>query len=161
MVGWNDMDFTFDRFLGLLFLYSISYFVGTFFLRDLLWSIVWCDKKGKNNRLKKLRNNRTFVERMKMNYLSEYVDKRKKAFDFWITIKKIYDTLQFLFLLVYFVFSFLLLKGYDFKFFRYSISFIMLQTAVFLFIFMCQTDINKNTKYDRIRIYEKNRRRGR
>ena len=149
-----DMDFNFSRFVGFFLVYVIFFFLGYFFLRDLLWSIVWCDKKGKKRSLKKLRQNRSFIERIKMDYLGDFVKEHKRDFNFWITIKKIYVVIETVLFGFYFVFSYFILKGYSCKFLVYSINFIVFQAIAFCFVIGSQV-IGRETKYDRIRLQRK------
>lgn len=152
------MDFDFSRFVGFLLVYVINFFLGYYFLRSLLWSIVWCDKKGKYRKLKKLRDNRSFVERMKMDYLEDYVKEHKQNFKFWITIKKVYEILETVLLIFYIIFSFFVLKGHHCEFYlSYFIYPIICQAVVFSFVFMCQEN-DHLTKYDRIRIKRRHNR---
>ena len=64
-------------------------FVSCFFIREIIWSIVWCDKGGKYNKLMKLKQGQNIFSRLNMQYLQNFIHQNIKQFDFWINVKRI------------------------------------------------------------------------
>lgn len=129
-------------------IYILCFATGYFALRNLLWSIVWCDKKGKYRSLRKLQCNKSILEIIKMDYLLIHTTEHKKNFAFWLKIKKIYIHLEFLLLIIYFILCIVFLNDMNCEWFIIPIVF---QSVVLSLVFVFQTDIHRDTKYDRIR----------
>ena len=144
-----------ERFkLGLFLVSVISNVVGYYFFRNIIWSIVWCDRGGKYNSLKKLKKDKSFWEVVNMKYLENYVDDYKSAFRFWFSAKKIYVIaecfLTGLFLILYFVSESVTS--------RVVMIIITLQSVIVSLILQFQIDSYHNTKYDRIRLQKRHKR---
>ena len=149
-----------DKQLFLIFgLISLLMNLGSvFFIRQMIWSIVWCDKGGKYNHLRRLKQDQGFVSKLSMTYLMEHTNNHRKSFVFWIAVKKIHfafvvmGVLAFAVLLIFYNKVTALANWYC----------IALTIASFLstICFAFQFDINRNTKYDRERAKVKNRRKG-
>ena len=127
-----------------------------FFIRQMIWSIVWCDKGGKYNHLRKLKENQGFVSKYSMVYLRTYTNDHSKAFDFWLTVKRIQTVFCIASVLLSVVFAFV----YD-SVVVFANSYCMVYTIISFLVAICftlQFDTNRNTKYDRARIRKKNSR---
>ena len=140
-----------DKQLFLIFtLLSLLMNLGSvFFIRETIWSIVWCDKGGKYNHLRRLKQDQTLMAKWNMAYLRNHTNENTKAFDFWIAIKKIH----FIFVMIGILASAALLLLYDtVTVFAncYCIAF-MIVSFLSAVCFALQFDINRNTKYDRER----------
>lgn len=144
-----------ERFLLGLFLLTVaSNVIGYYFIRYTIWSIVWCDRGGKYNSLKKLKKDKSFWEVVNMKYLENYVDDYKSTFRFWFLAKKIYVIAECfftgLFLILYFVSESVTS--------RVVMIIITLQSVIVSLIPQFQIDSYKNTKYDRIRLQKRHKR---
>lgn len=148
--------FTIRIIIVLLFIFIISLLVGYFFVRNVIWSIVWCDKGGKYNSLMKLKKDISLGDRISMKYLEQYTYLHKKEFNFWMCIKKVYVILEFVFLIVY---CLLCLYWQMSVYIEIFMIVIILQGVLVCLIFMFQTDTNRNTKYDRVRLNKRKNRR--
>ena len=134
--------------LGFLLVMLLLNLFSYYMLRVMIESIVWCDKGGKYNSLAKLKKSVAFFERMKMNYLEQYTHSHRKNFLFWLRCKRIFVIVELLFTLVYVLFVFLI-KFH--VFFRWGLAFIYLQSFLFSVILFFQTNVHRNTKYDKER----------
>ena len=134
----------------ILNLLSLLMNLGTIFLiRQMIWSIVWCDKGGKYNHLRQLKQDQNFISKWSMIYLRKHTDKHVKAFDFWITVKRIH----FVFLIVGVLLWVVLIFIYN-SVAAFANGYCLVYTILsFLstLSFALQSDINRNTKYDRER----------
>ena len=144
-----------ERFLLGLFLITVaSNVIGYYFIRYVIWSIVWCDRGGKYNSIRKLKKNKSFWEVVNMKYLENYVDDYKSAFRFWFSAKKIYVIaecfLTGLYMILYFVSESVTS--------RVVMIIITLQSVIVSLILQFQIDSYKNTKYDRIRLQNRHKR---
>ena len=144
-----------ERFLLGLFLITVaSNVIGYYFIRYTIWSIVWCDRGGKYNSLKKLKKDKSFWEVVNMKYLENYVDDYESTFRFWFLAKKIYVIAECfstgLFLILYFVSESVTS--------RVVMIIITLQSVIVSLIPQFQIDSYKNTKYDRIRLQKRHKR---
>lgn len=144
---------TSNFYIGLFFVFFIAIFGNYFLIREIIWSIVWCDKGGKYNSLKKLKENRNIFERLTMKYLEQYTNVHKKEFTFWLKVKLIFVISQII-LLAIFILCGLLLKDFYCKAIRIII---VVQALIIFIILWFQTDTNRSTKYDRIRINKRHK----
>lgn len=126
----------------------LCFIAGYFAIRNLLWSIIWCDKKGKHRTLRRLKCNKSTLEIIKMDYLLVHTTEHKKSFSFWLKIKKIYIFLEFFLLIAYFILCIVPINNIICEWFAILIVF---QSVVLSFVFVFQTDIHRDTKYDRLR----------
>lgn len=144
-----------ERFvLGLFFVSVISNIVGYHFFREIIWSIVWCDRGGKYNSLKKLKRNKSFWEIVSMKYLENYVDDYKDALRFWLSTKKIYVVVECFFTGLYLV-LFIVSESFISRTVMIAIA---IQSLVVSLIPQFQIDSYHNTKYDRIRLRKRHKR---
>ena len=81
--------------IALLLILVIANLCNYDMIRDVIWSIVWCDKGGKYNSLKKLKRNIGFFERIRMNYLEQYTNTHRKNYKFWIKLKCCFEVIEF------------------------------------------------------------------
>ena len=134
--------------LAILFDFSVC-----FFIRQMIWSIVWCDKGGKYNRWMKLKQGQNIFSRLKMKYLQSFLHQNIKPFHFWMNAKRIHFAIM-----VIHIFAVV-----GFTIFYHSISKIaniycmgyLILSFLFNVVCVFQFDINRNTKYDRMRISKK------
>ena len=61
-------------------------FASCFFIRQMIWSIVWCDMGGKYNKLMKLKQGQNIFSRLNMKYLQNFTHQNIKQFHFWINL---------------------------------------------------------------------------
>ena len=87
-----------------------------------------------------------------MKYLEEHITYHKKSFRFWLSIRNIYAVLEILLLAAYLILYFIDSEN---SWYNVFMIFVTLQSVISFLFFIFQTDINRNTKYDRIRLYRK------
>lgn len=138
-------------FVGLFFLSFVCCIIGYTIIDDIIWSIVWCDKGGKYNSLIKLKK-KSLKDILTMKYLEEHITYHKKSFRFWLSIRNIYAVLEILLLATYLILYFIDSEN---SWYNVFMIFVTLQSVISFLFFIFQTDINRNTKYDRIRLYRK------
>lgn len=131
---------------------------SVFFIRQMIWSIVWCDKGGKYNHLRRLKQDQNLMSKWNMAFLRKHTNEHTKAFDFWLTVKRIH--------FVFFVLGVLLSAVLAFIYnpvTTFANAYCMAYTVISFFFIMCfafQVDVRHNTKYDRARIRRKKSRKG-
>ena len=118
-----------------------------FFVREMIWSIVWCDKKDKKNiTVAKLKMGSSFIEQIRMTCLFKHLRDYKKEFSFWLMVKTIFIICEVTFIILYLVFSIAKLKWWG------VVSLITLaQSFIWLLAFAFQFRHGFLTKYDVIR----------
>jgi len=146
-----------DRELYLIILpVSFLFNVGAyFFIRSLIWSIVWCDRGGKSNKLSRLKRGRTVAEKISMAYLCEYITVHSKEFRFWCRVRRIFAITSFAVCLIGILLGVFYSSAVGFAN-VFGIGYLAL-SIVFANVFMWQFDLNRNSKYDRKRIAGKKR----
>lgn len=130
---------------------------GAFYLiRDVIWSIVWCDKGGKYNALVKVKKGQSIVSKFKMRYLKNYVSSNMQPFLFWLRVMDVHVCVTIMSVIVGIICIFL-----------YRSFTTLADTYCFVYLFLSllellcvgfQFDINRDTKYDRQRIEKRNKR---
>lgn len=71
------------QLLLILNLLSLLMNLGSiFFIRQMIWSIVWCDKGGKYNHLRRLKQDQNLMSKWNMAFLRKHTNEHTKAFDF-------------------------------------------------------------------------------
>ena len=128
-------------------------FASCFFIRDMIWSIVWCDMGGKYNKLMKLKQGQNIFSRLNMQYLQNFTHQNIKQFHFWINVKRIHFAIMIV--NIFAILSFTIFYRSISKIANiYCMGYLILS---FLIATICafQFDINRNTKYDRKRISKK------
>ena len=136
----------------LLVIHIFNVVTSFYLLRDLLWSIVWCDKGGKYNSFKKKVRATKWYQIIFLGYLFTYTNQHQRTFHRWQTFFKIYHIIQFFLLSLHLI---LLLTMKE----STALLFISIFLAVLSFpvtvISIFQTDFHHNTKYDRERLQKK------
>ena len=145
------MIFPSDVYLPLFSLFFICNISSYYLIRDIIWSIVWCDKDGNSNNLMKLKRNRSFSQKVSMNYLMCHVNDHKNAFVFWIRVKSLFKYSELILGVLYLVCLLLKIN----LVLEIIMIFILVQSVLISWIIGMQSDINRNTKYDRIRLEKK------
>ena len=142
------------KVLLIVFVISIFICLNTYFLlRDMIWSIIWCEIGGKYKKLRKLKKNVKFFDRVKMKYLYAYVKNYQRGYRFWMIVRYLYIFIEFVFAFVCVIFFFIA----DYVFIKHLIWGFFYQAFVFSLVILFQFDHNRNTKYDRIRENKRNR----
>lgn len=124
-----------------------------YLIRDVMWSIVWCDIGGKYRNIRKLKKGQSIISKFSMLYLKKQLNHYIKPFNRWMYVKNIHG----FFVAVNIVTTLILLVNYDsIKGLSdgYCIVYMILTFIDGLF-FSFQFDINRNTKYDRKRMSKK------
>ncbi len=129
-----------DKDLYYIFaLVTFLFAIGTYALiRAIISSIVFCEMGKKAKRIKSEKN-------ITMSYLSDYIIKYKKPYDFWMKIRRIYVVVELLILAVYLLFP---LTGCDLLL-PFALN--TAQAFIWFIVISVQFDFNRNTKYDRVR----------
>ena len=118
---------------------TITYFS----IRDLLWSVIWLERRGKYNKLNKFRKSIPFMDRVSMKTLVQYVDNNRQPYEFWIRIKSVFLIIQAILLGIYLItFCF---HAALFGFIRIAIT---VQALIWFLVIRIQFDSSWNTKYD-------------
>ena len=128
-------------------------FFTCFFIRQIIWSIVWCDKGGKYNNLMKLKQGQKIFSKLNMKYLQNFIHQNTKQFHFWMNVKHFHFAIMAINMFV--ILGFTILYHSVSKIANiYCMVYLILS---FLTFGACafQFDINRNTKYDRKRISKK------
>ena len=128
-------------------------FVSCFYIRQVIWSIVWCDKGGKYNKLMKLKQGQNIFSRLNMQYLQNFIHQNIKQFHFWINVKRIHFAIMIINIFAILVFT-IFYRSISKIANIYCMGYLILS---FLTAAVCafQFDTHKNTKYDRKRILKK------
>lgn len=143
-----------NKALLIVFVISIFICLGTcFMLREVVWSIIWCEIGGKSKKLRKLKKNVGFFDRVRMKYLYVYVKNYQREYNFWMRVRYIYIFVEFVFAFVCVIFFFIA----DYVFLKHLIRGFFYQAFVFSLVILFQFDHNRNTKYDRIRENKRNK----
>ena len=143
-----------NKALLILFVVSIFICLVTYFmLRDMIWSIIWCEIGGKSKKLRKLKKNVKFFDRVKMKYLYAYVKNYQREYNFWMRVRYIYIFVEFVFAFICITFFFIA----EYVFRKHLIIGFYTQALVFSIVISFQFDHNRNTKYDRIRRNKRNK----
>lgn len=140
-------------FLALSLLDCSINLVSCYFIREVIWSIVWCDRGGKYRNIRKLKKDQSIISNFSMLYLKKQLNNYIKPFNRWMYVKNIHG----FFVAVNIVTTLILLVNYDsIKGLSdgYCIVYTILTFIDGLF-FSFQFDINRNTKYDRKRMSKK------
>lgn len=141
------MFFSKSFFRIFLFIIVLVDLFNYYMIRDIIWSIAWCDRGGKYNAMKKIKQNETVFSKIKMGYLLKYTNIHKREFIFWTKIKLLFEIFELIFLVSYIVCMF-----YKDSLFCDIVKIIVIvQAFICFFILVFQSDINRQTKYDRLR----------
>lgn len=131
-----------------LFIFVSLNLFNYFMIRNIIWSIAWCDKGGKYNSMKKIKQSQPTVSKASMSYLLQYTNDHRKQFIFWMKVKLYFIIVESILLIAYIACCFFENTIYCNAFRVVSI----VQSIVCFFILVCQSDTNRQTKYDRCRM---------
>lgn len=121
-----------------LFLYHIAAYA---FIRRIIWSIARCDINKRTLKSKEIKN----AKNISMSYLSNYITIYKKQYIFWMKIKRLYAIAELIIFLIY------LILPMTNCILRWPFIIYVTQSSILIFIILFQFDLNRETKYDRIR----------
>ena len=124
---------------------AISYW----FMRCVIISIAWLEIRGKINRITKLKSGVPLWDRITMQYLSAYVTRHQKELRFWFVVKRGFTAVEISLTVLYGVLAFL---GFLPDASAAICRIILIQSGIIAAIMCFQFDIERNTKYDRMRI---------
>ncbi len=138
------------HFMILILLINIPTFL---LIKSYIWSIIWCDKGGKYNSLRRFKRTLSISERLGVKSVIQHLTLYKREYKIWRTIE-----------LLFIIISTILMCGYiaiyifaEDQGVTKDISFyVTLFVSSAFYIFMClKFDWNRNTKFDRIRMARK------
>ena len=137
--------------------FLIGFNLITYFeFREILWSIIWAEKRGKYRKLiqykRELKKDSSVIDRISMNYLTDFLGSYKQAFIFWIRMKRLFVISGIFILLIYFVFT-AYKRHYEFGFFEDY--FLMIYSLAYFLVIRLQFREGKYTKYDLERMKNK------
>lgn len=137
---------TYQRlFFAFLAMNLISYF----FMRLVIYSIVWLDRGGKDKKTTKLYKTVSFRERLSMAFLSPYAARHAKEFRFWLTLKNLLAVVEIPLMVLYAGIVFLHLLPEETT--AAVCTVLLIQAGVITAIMGFQFDADQRTKYDRMR----------
>lgn len=142
------MIITFELAVVFAFIFVALNCGNYYFIREIIWSVVWCDKGGKYNSLIKLKNQASLIDRIGMNYLKSHTNTHRNAFVFWAKIKRAFALMQFLLFVLYVA---CIIFWQPSIFIQIFVLFVVLQSFVWFMILRFQFGLNRKTKYDRFR----------
>ena len=126
-------------FAIVLFLYHIVAYL--LFIRNIIWSIARCDIGDTALKSMEIKKNKNFS----MSYLSNYITVHKKQYIFWMKIKRLYAIAELIIFLIY------LILPMTNCILRWPFIIYVTQSFILIFIIFFQFDLDRETKYDRIR----------
>ena len=119
-------------------------FFAYFLIREIIWSIIWCERGKKHKSLRKIKAKYSWVQRLTQQAFVDCVVVHKKSFAFWIFMKRLHVGLFILLLSIGCAINNALWRSiYVYSFLGVSI--------LFGICIVLQFDVNRQTKYDRIR----------
>ena len=132
----------------LSFVNLISYFS----LREILWSIVWLNHKGKKSKKLKeeMQGDVDLPKRISMHYLINHINSYQNAFRFWWKMKCGFVICDLVFVSVYVGLGFFC--GSTKLFYCYRIFFFVLSAIVFIVLRLQFGVDGRHTKYDWMRM---------
>ena len=117
-----------------------------FEIREVLWSIVWLERRGKYSKLRRFKKTLPLMDRLTMRPLAQYVEKNRKPYEFWLKVKSVFVVVQAVLLGV---------SAASFWFHEDVFECVRIAVLVQVFIWFLalrlQFDSEKCTKYDRKR----------
>ena len=121
-------------------------------IREVILSIVWLENRGKYNKLRRFKEGVGFQQILTMSYLKEHVNTYQKEFSVWYSYKKAFAIVSSLLTVILIVVQICFHNEAMLE----VINGVVLIPSVIIALVLClQFDINRNTKYDRIRIARK------
>lgn len=132
---------------------SITYFS----IRELLWNIVWLNKRGKLRKFsslkKTIQQEQSIFSRVSMSYLESHVSSCHRDFIFWWKFKRFFSIAESILF-----FSYIGINVFKMQLGWIDISsiFMLIQALLMFFIIRLQFGLGgRLTKYDRIRMKRK------
>ncbi len=134
--------------IGYALLLCVENAVSYWFIRNMIYTIVWCDQKRRHCSIRAFRKRFSKWQLIRMRCLEQYTNAHRKNFRFWIKIKDCF--------VIFEACAFVLLVMINFLPTPHPLNYIpkiiVTQSTLITVIMVFQTDINRNTKYDRIRL---------
>ena len=145
-----------------LFTVIISNTISYFSIREILWSILWLNKRGKYRHFldykRILRQSESFMKRISMSYLLPQISIAQNDFIAWRKVKIVFVLVESILVLSYsFLGIFGVLRNHG-KIYFYFSTFIMLQSVIVFFYTRLQFRFGRNGKETRYDILRKDRR---
>ena len=134
--------------IGYLFILCIENAWSYWLIRNMIYTIVWCDQGVRHCNVRTFRKRFSKWELARMKCLEQYTNTHRKNFRFWIIIKDCFLILE-LFTLILIVIIHLLPS---FNIADCISRIIVAQALIISVVITFQTDIHRKTKYDRIRL---------
>lgn len=127
--------------------------IPTFLLiKSYIWSIIWCDKGGKYNSLRRFKRTLSIRERLGVKSVIQHISSYKKEYKVWRKLELLFIIISTILMCVYFA-VYMLIED---KNVTKDVAYVTLFVSSAFYIFMClKYDWNRNTKFDRIRMARK------
>lgn len=127
--------------------------IPTFLLiKSYIWSIIWCDKGGKYNSLRRFKRTLSISERLGVKSVIQHISSYKKEYKVWRKLELLFIIISTILMCVYFA-VYMLIED---KNVTKDVAYVTLFVSSAFYIFMClKYDWNRNTKFDRIRMARK------
>lgn len=127
--------------------------IPTFLLiKSYIWSIIWCDKGGKYNSLRRFKRTLSISERLGVKSVIQHISSYKKEYKVWRKLELLFIIISTILVCVYFA-VYMLIED---KNVTKDVAYVTLFVSSAFYIFMClKYDWNRNTKFDRIRMARK------
>ena len=127
--------------------------IPTFLLiKSYIWSIIWCDKGGKYNSLRRFKRTLSISERLGVKSVIQHISSYKKEYKVWRKLELLFIIISTILMCVYFA-VYMLIED---KNVTKDVAYVTLFVSSAFYIFMrLKYDWNRNTKFDRIRMARK------
>jgi hypothetical protein len=127
--------------------------IPTFLLiKSYIWSIIWCDKGGKYNSLRRFKRTLSISERLGVKSVIQHISSYKKEYKVWRKLELLFIIISTILMCVYFA-VYMLIED---KNVTKDVAYVTLFVSSAFYIFMClKYDWNRDTKFDRIRMARK------
>lgn len=137
------------HFMILILLINIPTFL---LIKSYIWSIIWCDKGGKYNSLRRFKRTLSISERLGVKSVIQHISSYKKEYKVWRKLELLFIIISTILVCVYFA-VYMLIED---KNVTKDVAYVTLFVSSAFYIFMClKYDWNRNTKFDRIRMARK------
>lgn len=135
----------------LVMLYFFGFIPGIYCLclREILWSIVWLNKKGKRRKLKDLKVGVPTWSRITMKYLLPYAGNYKRQFLFWYHFKRCFLMIE---VILWCVDVCIIVFAPPTKPYDIALIASVVQLVIVTIFIRCQFDSRGCTKYDQMRL---------
>ena len=143
-VRFSQHEMDTQMYYGMLAVIVLINLFTYFLIRQIIWSIVRCECGKRYRSLRKRKLQYSFFQRMTQQGFGDRITTNQKALAFWLAVKRLHIGLVALLLCIGFItwcFSWQMI--YMCSFFGIS--------SLFGIIIMLQFDVNRDTKYDRMR----------